>query len=115
MSNLITVSGLKNALSQFLNNLISWLPVKGFTVNGKSKSDTLEVQNEGEIAMGAYNVSSNDTVLSVGNGTNESRKNAFEVKKDGSIYFQAGDKSVKLQEAIRETESIPVDEVNKLN
>ena len=113
MSNLVTVVGLKDALSQFLNNLISWLPIKGFTSNGKSKSSTLDVQNEAEIAMGTYNVSSSDTLMSIGNGTADARKNALEVKSDGSVYIMKDGQQVKVQDMVGE--AIPVNEVEKLN
>lgn len=114
MANIITLDGLKNALSQFLNNLIDFLPIKGFTSNGKSKSNTLHVQNDAEIAMGSYNVSTGDTLLSVGNGTEELRKNAFEVKNDGSIYIEKDGSVVKLQDELQDYGSIPSNKINEL-
>ena len=45
--------------------------------------------NEGEHASGKYNVSNGDTQFSVGIGTSDNnRKNAFEVKKNGDIYIE---------------------------
>lgn len=41
----------------------------------------------GEAAFGMYNNSSADTLFSLGNGSVDNRKNAFEVKKDGSGIF----------------------------
>jgi hypothetical protein len=108
----VTETGLRSALSQFLNNLVAWLPIKGFTTNSKSKQDTLTVQNEGEIAMGYHNESSADTLVSVGNGVEGAPKNAFEITKDGSVYVMNGSDKVKLQDEI--TISIPEEEINNL-
>lgn len=109
----VTESGLRSALSQFLNNIITWLPIKGFTFNSKSKQNTLTVQNEGEIAMGYYNVSGSDTLMSVGNGQEGSPKNAFEIKRDGGVYVMNGSEQICLQDEI--ASSIPDEEINKLN
>lgn len=61
---------------------------------GYKDNDTLVTSNEHEVAFGEYNVSntsedaSGQTVFSVGIGTNEAdRKNAFEVRKDGSVFM----------------------------
>lgn len=113
MSNLVTTLGLKNALQAFLDNLIHWLPIKGFTVNGKSNSHTLTVNNDSEIAMGRYNISSPDTLMSVGNGSEGSRKNALEVTTDGGVYIMNGEQKMKLQDMA--VSAIPVEVVNKLN
>lgn len=115
MSELVSKTGLKSALSQFLKNLASWLPVKGFSNNGKSQADTLMVQNEGEVAMGTYNSSNSDTIMSVGNGNASKRQNAFEIKKDGGIYITKENNQIKLQDALANDEAIPVEVVEKLN
>ena len=61
---------------------------------GYKDNDTLQLTNEHEVAFGEWNVSSastepsGQTVFSIGIGTSESdRKNAFEVRKDGSVYM----------------------------
>ena len=61
---------------------------------GYKDNDTLQLTNEHEVSFGEWNVSntsvhaSGQTVFSVGIGTSESdRKNALEVRKDGSIYM----------------------------
>lgn len=56
---------------------------------GHLKSNTtLEVQNENEASFGTYNDSQSDTTFSIGIGTSDgNRKNAIEVKNDGSVYM----------------------------
>lgn len=117
MANIITYDGLKSALSQFLDKLIAYLPIK---MNNKSKPETLKVQNEAEVAMGSYNLSSSDTLMSVGNGSQEQRKNAFEIKKDGGIYIYKDGAMIKLQDNLNggldyeSIPSIPEESINEL-
>lgn len=117
MANIITYDGLKSALSQFLDKLIAYLPIK---MNNESKSETLDVQNEAEVAMGLYNLSSSDTLMSVGNGSQEQRKNAFEIKKDGGIYIYKDGAVIKLQDNLNggldyeSIPSIPEESINEL-
>jgi hypothetical protein len=52
------------------------------------KGGNNKVTNANEVALGKYNESNNDTMFSIGIGTSDSdRKNAFEVKGNGDIYF----------------------------
>ena len=115
MANYITSDILKTALSRFLDNLKTWLPIKG----GKSMTETLNVSGQGESAMGYYNNSSEDTVISVGIGSGDNtRDNGFEIKKDGSIYIKNnGGESIRLQDNLGSgtIESIPVGDVEGLN
>lgn len=61
----------------------------------------LVTENENEIALGKYNISSGDTVFSFGIGTSENdRKNAVEINKDGNIYIWSEGKYVCLNEII---------------
>ena len=61
----------------------------------------LVAENENEIALGKYNKSSGDTVFSFGIGTSDNdRKNAVEIKKDGNIYIWSEEKYVCLNEII---------------
>ena len=62
--------------------------------------------NSYEHASGRYNISSmasttfgdsGNTLFSVGNGTEESRHNAFEIRQNGDIYIVSGDTDIKLQ------------------
>ena len=49
--------------------------------------------NPNEVALGKYNKPKENTVFSVGIGTdNQHRKNAFEITADGNIYFYDGNK-----------------------
>lgn len=61
---------------------------------GYKDNDTLERTDEHEVAFGEYNVSntsvdpSGQTIFSIGIGTSDNdRKNALEVRKDGSVYM----------------------------
>ena len=66
--------------------------------------------NNGELAIGRYNVSNttsaapmfnnpNKTVFSVGNGTEiNARHNAFEIRQNGDIYITSGGTDIKLQD-----------------
>lgn len=61
----------------------------------------LVAANENEIALGKYNDSTNDTAFSFGIGNSENdRKNAIEIKKDGNIYIWSEGKYVCLNEII---------------
>ena len=69
--------------------------------------------NNGELAIGRYNVSNttsaspvynnpNKTVFSVGNGTsNDARHNAFEIRQNGDVYLNDGTNDVKLQDYLQ--------------
>jgi len=61
---------------------------------GYDNNDTLETNNEHDVAFGEYNLNnettepSGKTVFSVGIGTSDNdRKNAIEVRKDGEVYL----------------------------
>lgn len=117
MANYITSEVLKTTLSRFLSNLTSWLPIKGYTINGKSMANTLNTSTNGESALGYYNNSSQDTVVSMGIGSDESnRDNGFELKKDGSIYIKKDSNIIRLQDNLGsgEIEPIPVSDVESL-
>lgn len=80
--------------------------------NSHSEGDNTIANNESEHASGEYNVSntgestSAQTLFSVGNGGWDEtaqdvvRHNAFEIRKNGDIYFFDGANDVKLQEAM---------------
>lgn len=81
----VTEEGLKQTLNNFIQKIKSWLPFKW----NKSAVDTLDLtdQNDGEVAFGKYNVSSDNAVLTVGIGDKDNRKNALEIQKDGDIFI----------------------------
>ena len=61
---------------------------------GYKDNDTLNITNEHEVAFGEWNVSNTDvnpsgqTIFSIGVGTSaHDRKNAIEVRKDGTVYM----------------------------
>lgn len=70
-------------------------------------SDTVEIKNDDEVALGVYNVShtgDNDalkTIFSVGIGTSDAdRKNAFEVRRNGDIYMLVDGQNYKLNDLL---------------
>ena len=70
-------------------------------------SDTVEVKNEDEVALGFYNASytgDNDalkTIFSVGIGTSDAdRKNAFEVRRNGDMYMLVDGQNYKLNDLL---------------
>ena len=70
-------------------------------------SDTVEVKNEDEVALGFYNASytgDNDalkTIFSVGIGTSDAdRKNAFEVRRNGDMYMFIDGQNYKLNDLL---------------
>jgi hypothetical protein len=62
--------------------------------------------NDYEHASGTYNASNygsteaDNTLFSIGNGTYQTRHNAFEVRQNGDIYFNNGTSDVKLQDEL---------------
>lgn len=81
-------------IDALLNRLYDWMPFKrknGAIIQDsvdENGNNTLNTTNQNEIALGSYNASNSDTLLSIGIGTsNEDRRNAIEIRKDGMIYI----------------------------
>lgn len=81
-------------IDALLNRLYKWMPFKrkneGIVQDSldESGNNTLEVTNTNEIALGSYNKSNQNTTLSIGVGTSDNdRRNAIEIRKDGMIYI----------------------------
>ena len=76
-----------------LHKLQDWMPFKrkngGILQDSKDENgeQTLQTTNPGEIALGKYNKSEIDTLLSVGIGSREERKNAISFKNNGEIFI----------------------------
>ena len=76
-----------------LRKLQDWMPFKrkngGILQDSKDENgeQTLQTTNSGEIALGKYNKSEIDTLLSVGIGRREERKNAISFKNNGEIFI----------------------------
>lgn len=76
-----------------LHKLQDWMPFKrkngGILQDSRDDNgeQTLQTKNSGEIALGKYNKSEIDTLLSVGIGSREERKNAISFKKNGEIFI----------------------------
>ena len=56
---------------------------------------------DNSFACGQYNNSQEDTLFSIGIGTKNARKNAFEVKKNGDIYILIDGVPTKLQDLLK--------------
>lgn len=111
-NNLVSNTNLKSILTEFLNRVKEMIPVVKSNVN----ADSLEVKGNTETAMGSFNASSDDTLLSVGNGTSEeNRSNAFEIKENGDIYITKHEtaETIILQSLL--AEPIPVEDIEGLN
>ena len=62
---------------------------KSSTANGArsfAHGNNVETTKADEVAFGKYNVSSDDTLFSVGNGTTDEKHNVFEIKSDNTAY-----------------------------
>ena len=76
-----------------LHKLQDWMPFKrkngGILQDSRDDNgeQTLQTTNSGEIALGKYNKSEIDTLLSIGIGRREERKNAISFKKNGEIFI----------------------------
>lgn len=76
-----------------LHKLQDWMPFKrkngGILQDSRADNgdQTLQTSNEGEIALGTYNKTDIDTILSIGIGSREERKNAISFKKNGEIFI----------------------------
>jgi hypothetical protein len=111
---IVSKINLKLILTKFSERILDLVKEMIPAVKTGSNSGNLEINNDTEIALGNYNKSSEDTLLSVGNGVDEeNRSNAFEVKSNGDVYITNKSKSVILQELL--AEPIPVSDVDELN
>lgn len=101
----------EQALDERIDEIISGSPIEKLDELieklGYKDNDTLQTSNEHEVAFGEWNISSTDveasgqTVFSVGVGTSaHDRKNAFEVRKDGSIYMWVEGDYVQINDII---------------
>ena len=76
-----------------LHKLQDWMPFKrkngGILQDSKDENgeQTLQTTNPGEIALGKYNKSDAETLLSIGIGSRKERKNAISFKNNGEIFI----------------------------
>ena len=86
-----------------LRKLHDWMPFKrkngGIFQDSKDENgeQTLQTTNTGEIALGKYNKSELDTLLSIGIGSREERKNAISFKNNGEIFIITDIKNYKVE------------------
>ena len=79
-------------ITRILENLYNWLPFRRQSngsivqVNADGQSTNVTT-NENEIALGNYNETDINTLLSVGIGSEQQRKNAISINKDGEIFI----------------------------
>ena len=75
----------------FIQNQNNGIQGQGGTAGGSNSfaiGNGTITSNLNEVALGKYNKSEDDTIFSVGIGTdNQNRKNAFEIRENGDIYF----------------------------
>ena len=74
------------SLNAILNKLYEWMPFKKNN-GGIVQNNTNNTTNTGEIALGNYNISDSNTILSIGIGDEDNRKNAIQICKDGQIHI----------------------------
>ena len=83
----------KQYLDTILRRLKDWMPFKrengGILQDSKDANgnSTLKTTNVGEIALGKYNETDINTLLSIGIGSANIRKNALKIDNDGNIYI----------------------------
>ena len=88
----------EEVLDEKIESIISGSPIEQLDELieklGYKDNDTLQTTNEHEVAFGEWNVSNTDvnpsgqTIFSIGIGTSaHDRKNAIEVRKDGTVYM----------------------------
>lgn len=86
---LVRVSFIKG----ILNKLYNWLPFRqnsdGSIIQTEADGTTTnQVNNPNEVALGKYNLSDLETVLSIGIGKDDNnRKNALKINQNGEIYI----------------------------
>ena len=90
-----------------LHKLQDWMPFKrkngGILQDSKDENgeQTLQTTNTGEIALGKYNKSDAETLLSIGIGSSigsrEERKNAISIKKNGEIFIITNIQNYKVE------------------
>lgn len=89
-------------VKRILENLHVWLPFRkkqnGSIVQIDKNGNTTNItSNENEIALGQYNLTDSNTILSIGIGDKISRKNAVKITKDGNIYIVTNFKNQKVE------------------
>lgn len=72
-----------------INAVATGFRTKCNSENGFTSGLGTKTTNKNEVAVGSFNVSSSDTLFSIGKGADNSRrKNAFEVKQNGDVYIE---------------------------
>ena len=73
----------------------------GFQVTTKNYAETaFGTNNQSNGFSSSMSLSSGATLFSVGNGTGNTKHNAFEIRQNGDIYITSGNSDIKLQDAI---------------
>lgn len=80
-------------IDTILRRLYDWMPFKrkngGIVQDSKDENgeSTLTTLNDGEIALGKYNSTDSNTILTIGIGDKIEKKNAIKICKNGEIYI----------------------------
>lgn len=76
----------------------------GFQVTTKNYAETaFGTNNQSNGLSTSMSLSSGATLFSVGNGTGNTKHNAFEIRQNGDIYITSGDTDIKLQDNLGST------------
>lgn len=104
-----------------LRKLYDWMPFKrnngGILQDSKDENgeQTLSTSNENEIALGRYNETDVHTLLSIGIGSRNNRKNALSIKHDGEVFIITDIKNYKVESLQNKLSQLSVDFVDSYN
>ena len=103
MSNTTEKIATVSYVEAMFKRLSDWMPFTrkngGIIQDSRDENgeQTLQTTNNGEIALGSYNISDTETLLSIGIGQREERKNAISVKQNGEIFIITDIKNYKVE------------------
>jgi len=87
MSNTTEKIATVSYVEAMFKRLSDWMPFTRKNGGIMQNNGTLETTNTDEVALGKYNKSELDTLLSIGIGRREERKNAISFKNNGEIFI----------------------------
>lgn len=87
MSNTTEKIATVSYVEAMFKRLSDWMPFTRKNGGIMQNNGTLETTNTDEVALGKYNKSELDTLLSIGIGRREERKNAISIKNNGEIFI----------------------------
>lgn len=102
-------------LETILQKLYAWMPFKrnngGIVQDSidENGEQTLTTSNENEIALGQYNETDIHTLLSIGIGSKNARKNALSIKHDGEVFIITDIKKYKVESLQHKLSQLSID------